>query len=883
MNTASGSGTQAVRDAIPTASVRRARRTGDARLCIALACGLLCVAAGARASAAPVFGDPAVSHHAPQRTYHVVNYRLALHFDQAKGEVAGSEDVLLRPLRAGFQNLQLDSSELTIERVTRAAANGRAVPLTFKVGGGHLRITLDRSYGRGETVRVRVRYHGFPRAGLYFVTPNRDYPRWPTEIWSQGEPELNHFWFPCWDHPNDMSSSETVLTVPADQVALSNGRLRSVTRRAGQVTYDWVESIPHSSYLTSIAIGPWHEVGDHAGKLPVDYYLPPGVSEAATRRSFRLTPDMITFFSRAVGVPYPYEKYDQVVVVNYFFGGMENVSLTTLTDATLHGARAEPDYPSQGLVAHELGQHWFGDLVQGRDWADIWLNEGFATYMEALYTQFHQGNDAFRAQMLQDQRLAQEQDREDYVRPIVDTHYRYPLQMFDSITHEKGAAVLDMLRNVLDGQAAAARPASQSELFFRALGAYLKTYHAQAVDTSALVSILERTTGRDLKWFFDEWVYGAGCPHYLVTARYDAGAKLERVTVVQTQDTAGVPRAFVMPIELAFHGADGKSRRLRIEDRTRAQEFEIPLAFTPQWVDFDPDDVIEKDLVFEQPLDALVAASARDPVAMSRLSAVDGLAQIRGSGVGAAVAALTHVLDSDPFYAVRAAAASSLARLHTESARAALLKALGQPDSRVRVAVVKGLASFTRDQSAYHALTAALRNDRSFAVQAAAATGLGADGALGAFDVLRAEAARQDEVHVMQGVFAGLVATRDPRALGPLLADAHPGVPERLRVQALKALAGASGFVPAAAKSTVAAAVRGALDDPTLFIRQAGEGLAGAYGLEEFEGEIETLARTAPTAFERDAAGAALQELRRNSTAAHTGSSRPSPGDEPGR
>ena len=484
-----------------------------------------------------------------------------------------------------------------------------------------------------------------------------------------------------------------VLTVPQGQVALSNGRLVSVTHRTGQVTYDWVESVPHSSYLTSIALGPWHEVSDHDGKLPVDYYVPPGVSAATTRRSFHLTPDMITFFSHAIGVPYPYEKYDQVAVVNYFFGGMENVSLTTLTDATLHGARAEPDYPSQGLVAHELGQHWFGDLVQGRDWADIWLNEGFATYLEALYTQFHEGNDAFRVQMRDDQRLAQEQDHEDYVRPIVDTHYRYPLQMFDSITHEKGAAVLDMLRNVLDGQSAAARPASQSELFFRALGAYLKTYHAQAVDTSALVSILERTTGRDLKWFFDEWVYGAGYPHYVVTAHYDAGAKLERLKVAQTQDTDGVPRAFIMPIEVDFHGADGESKRLQIEDRTRSQEFEIPLAFTPQWVDFDPGNVIEKDLVFEQPLDALVAKSGRDPMAMSRLAAVAGLGEIKGPGAEAAVAALTRVLDSDPFYAVRAAAASSLARLHTESAKAALLGALQQPDSRVRVAVVKGGSS----------------------------------------------------------------------------------------------------------------------------------------------------------------------------------------------
>jgi len=344
---------------------------------------------------------------------------------------------------------------------------------------------------------------------------------------------------------------------------------------------------------------------------------------------------------------------------------------------------------------------------------------------------------------------------------------------------------------------------------------------------------------------------------------------------VQTQDTAGVPRTFVMPIELDFYGAGGESKQARIQNRARSQEFQIPLAFRPQWVDFDPSDVIEKELSFAQPLDALIAKSRRDPAAMSRLSAVADLAQIQGSGVGAAVTALTHALNHDPFYAVRAAAASSLAQLHTESAKAALLKAIAQPDSRVRVAVVKGLASFTRNPSVYRALTAALSNDQSFAVQASAAVGLGSDGDLGAFRVLSQVAVSTDEVHVMQGVFEGLITTGDLRAFPILLTDARPGVPERLRLEALKALAGARGFAPAAEMSAVAAAVRGALRDPTLFIRQAGEALAGSYGLTAFAGQIETIARTAPTQFERAAASAALQQLRVHSTASPTVSSAP--------
>ena len=843
---------------------------------VGMACGLLSIASGASASS-HVFGDPAVSHRGPERTYHVVNYKLSVHFDQARGEVLGSEDVTLQPLAAGFDRFRLDSSELTIESVTLEAADGQSDPLTFSVGDGYLQITLGRPYGRSDELRVRIRYHGFPRAGLYFVTPNRSYPHWPTEIWSQGEPEFNHFWFPCWDHPNDMATNETVITVPESQIAVSNGKLIKVTHRAGQATYDWVESVPHSSYLTSIAVGPWRKVTDHAGKLPVDYYVPRSVSVETALRSFRLTPDMITFFGGAVGVPYPYEKYDQVVVENYIFGGMENVSATTLTDATLHAAPAEPDYPSQGLVAHELGQEWFGDYVQGQDWADIWLNEGFATYMEALYTQYHEDNDAFRVEMLDDQHSAEQQDHDDYVRPIVDVHWRYPLQMFDSITHEKGAVVLDMLRNVLDGSSAASRPGSQNELFFRALCAYLKAYHAQAVGTADLERILELTTGKDLKWFFNEWVYQAGYPHYVVTADYEAGRKLERVKVVQTQDAAGVPSTFIMPIELAFYGAGGQARRVQIEDRVRTQEFEIPLGFAPQWADFDPRDVIEKDLIFQQPADATIAKLKRDPVTMSRLSAASDLAGIRGRSTGAAVSALARALRRDSFYAVRATAASSLGRLHTEGAKAALMAALQQPDRRVRAAAVEALAGFAHDRSVYGALTARLRDDRSPAVQAAAAVALGSYTQLGAFSVLREAAASSDEPHVTQGVLAGLVATRDERALPILLADARAGVPERLRLGALKALGGTTGFASASDRSAVAGVVHDALADPTVSIRLAGESLAGSYGLTAFADDIGTNARTAPTDFERDAAQNALQQLRMHSAPSAAASRDPRP------
>ncbi|MGH7689759.1 MAG: M1 family metallopeptidase, partial [Gemmatimonadaceae bacterium] len=272
-------------------------------------------------SAPPPFGNPVVWHWAPNRSYHVLNYRLSLHFDEAHGEVFGDEVVTLRPFASAFRRFYINSAGLTIDSVRLERAVGAETPLRYDTSASRLWITLDRDYDPHAAVRVRIVYHGTPRTGLFFVNPTRAYPNTPHEVYSQGEPELNHYWFPCWDYPNDMATSETITTVPDGQRVISNGRLVRVTHGSGTVTYDWVERVPHSSYLISIAAGPWREITDHAGPTPVDYYVPRNVDEATARRSFHLTPDMIGFFGRATGVAYPYEQYAQTTVHDYLFGG----------------------------------------------------------------------------------------------------------------------------------------------------------------------------------------------------------------------------------------------------------------------------------------------------------------------------------------------------------------------------------------------------------------------------------------------------------------------------------------------------------------------------------------------------------------------------------
>ncbi len=814
-----------------------------------------------------VFGNPDVWHWPPSRTYHVETYKLVLHFDQAKGEVFGDETITLRPLAAEFRKFYLDSSELTIESVTLDQPHSRRVKLEYSSQDPHLWITLNRDYSPRTALKVRIVFHGFPRTGLFFVNPTPSYPSWPREVYSQGEPELNHYWFPCWDYPNDMATSETVTTVPEGQTVVSNGKLVSVTRSGGQVTYDWLESVPHSSYLISIAIGPWHKVSDKYENKPVDYYVPTTVDEATVRRSFHLTPDMIAFFSRATGVDYPYEQYAQTTVQNYMFGGQEDVSATTLTDATLHDERADPDYPSTNLVSHELGQHWFGDFVQGRDWANIWLNEGFATYLETLYTQHHEGYDAYRYAIYQDQLAEQSEDRDAYRRPLVDRHYNDPLDMFDATTHEKGADVLDMLRYLIDGAEAASHPASQKEPFFQALHHYLLAHHGHIAGTDDLIAAIRTTIGDELDWFFREWVFMSGHPGYRIEASYDAAKKVEKVVITQTQKTnAGTP-IFNMPLEFAFYGANSERKKVQLHDNLQQQTFEVPLEFEPQWVDFDPDNFIDKTVEFDKPVDALIAEAEKDPSMMSRLWAVQQLGTPAREGAAISLSrdvrvnALTRVLTSDKFYAVRAAAATSLGTIGTEEARAALLMALQQPDSRVRTAAVEALGNLSKDQAVYNALVKALRSDSSYAVEAAAARALGKSGVADAFDILQAVAQANPEIHVWQATLSGLAATRDPRAAAILLAQAQPGMPERVRVSALAGLASLRETVAQNHQPELVDVVRPGLHDPYYPVQEISEELVGVYELSQFDADIESEAKAAPMELQRDAARKVLQQL----------------------
>ncbi len=328
--------------------------------------------------------------YAPDKVADIRHIRLELSFDLDMRELKGRCATTLAPIHKGVKEIVLDCAELTVDAVS--GPGGRA--LAYDHDGARLGIRFPGALDPGKDVIITVDYHGSPRSGLYFTGPSEASPGKAVQIWTQGQDEDSRYWFPCFDYPNEKATSETLVRVPENWTVVGNGRLVGVRhhKKAREKTWHHRMDTPHVMYLTSIACGEFSKLEDSWKGMPVEYYIKPG-NEDAARRAFKNTPDMLEFFSRAFAMDYPYPKYSQVVVEDFIFGGMENISATTLIDRCLMDERAALDYEAEDLVSHELCHQWFGDLVTCKDWSHAWLNEGFATYGEYLYREHWKGRD----------------------------------------------------------------------------------------------------------------------------------------------------------------------------------------------------------------------------------------------------------------------------------------------------------------------------------------------------------------------------------------------------------------------------------------------------------------------------------------------------------
>lgn len=658
----------------------------------------------------PFGGGKAFLHYGRYHEYQLDNVKIVVSFDEARGNVAGDTTNTVTALHPHTHYLDFDSADLHYSWVGTSDRR----PLRYATFGETLRVFLDSPIETGTTVAIETKYTTHPTKGVYFVRPDRWYPDRPWEVWSQGEMTDNHFWFPSYDWPDNKATSETVTTVPEGQTVLSNGKLVRVAHDAktGNVTYDWVASVPHSTYLISIVAGTFAESTDHIGAIPVTYYAPPKF-RTTVAYDFRATPKMIDFFAKFNGVPYPYDKYAQAAVVNFTYGGMENISATTQTARTLHDRRSELDGDSEGLVAHELAHQWWGDLETMQDWGQVWLNEGYATYYEALYREFAHGEDAFAMDRLDMMQQVFDEDKA-YRRPIVTETYYNPIDVFDAATYPKAGLVLHMLRTVLGTQE-----------YQRTQTAFLEQYTAKNTNTAEWEASLEQVTGQDWSWFVNEWLYQAGFPEYKVAYSYDAEKGAGRLIVDQTQATKwNTPAVFRMPIVIETKSADGTATRTTIHDDRRHQEFAIPSSSEPVMVLFDPGHNILSTVTFKKGDAELAYQMKHAESVLDRLDAAHALIA-KPKATPEEIAGAAEFLRYEPCADARAAIVDAFANLApSKRAQAALRSALDDRSAHVRAAAAAALGGFPADAQTLAALKARAASDDSYATIAASVRSL---------------------------------------------------------------------------------------------------------------------------------------------------------------
>jgi aminopeptidase N len=617
---------------------------------------------------------------ARNRSYHVVHYRIEVSLDDQHRSVAGKVMTTLVPFLPNLDSIEFDAEEMQINRVSMGNKD-----LRFDLSPEKLVVHLDKSYSFTDTLAITTEYTCTPRRGLYFVQPDAGYPNKPRQIWTQGEDMDNHFWFPCYDFPNDKATSEVIATLPDRYVLVSNGKLMSVkeNKKSKTKTFHWAESKPQSSYLIMFAAGKYAILKDHAGKLPVEYYVYPQDTTDA-RICFQETPRMIEFFNEKIGFVYPWEKYAQVIISDFMYGGMENTSATTLLDYTaVYGARERIDHPTTSLIAHELAHQWWGDVVTCKDWRHLWLNEGFADYFDLLYEEYSLGRDEFSYMVSHSQQAGIHADTTLGRKPIVS------VGSYIANVYARGASVLHMLRFVLGEQ-----------LFWRALNHYITKYQFQPVETNDLKTAIEEATGQNLYWFFDEWVSKAGHPIFDVSYRWIDSTKTISLAVKQTQEIDSLTGVFRTPIDIEVTTPDGVSTH-RVEVLSKDTTFTIPVLSKPELVLFDKGNWLLKELRFEKSPEEwrFQAEDASDPV--DRIRAIQALRKL--PDVEDAVPLLVKLSLHDNFWAVREEAISALGEIKTTNdslrheIKSTLIAGYRDEKSSVRSAAVEALKDYRGD------------------------------------------------------------------------------------------------------------------------------------------------------------------------------------------
>lgn len=636
---------------------------------------------------------------AQPRPMDLVHTKLRLDPIWETASLKGEATLTITPTFYPQDSVVIDAHNFVFHSIRLKEKTGNNNELSYHYDSQHLVVQFPKTLKAQDTLKLFLDYTArlsnlekdksavAGSKGMYFINPKGKIPEKPKQIWTQGETEYSSHWFPTFDQPNVKTTQEVYLTVDTAYTAISNGeKVYDATNADGTHTVYWRQSKPHAPYLFMLAVGKYVKVQDSwQDSIPVNYYVEPQYKQYA-QMIFGATPEMMDYYSRILDFDYPWAKYAQVPVRDFIAGAMENTSATIHFSGIQHNKRQHLHRTYETLIAHELIHHWFGDLVTCESWANLAMNEAFATYGEHLWMRHSHGEEAAAIQWQNDlNRYLNESRRKK--RPLIQYHYKAPGRLFDAHRYQKGACILRMLHAELGSKA-----------FFKGLSYFLKQHAYQPVEHHDLRLALEHVTGRSLKWFFDQWFRSAGHPKLMVDQHYDSANDEVLLTVKQQQNTNKYP-VFKLPMAIDVHHKNGEVKRHQIIINEKADSFYFPAKQPPHLVNFDAEKVIlaEKNLRFG--LDAWIYQFNNTESYLNQYEAITHISDSLGALTYSKAEALTKKALNSSYRRIRLEGLNmvrdtSHPRLSANFANKVKSLAKNDPETRVRGFAYQTLADY---------------------------------------------------------------------------------------------------------------------------------------------------------------------------------------------
>jgi len=602
---------------------------------------------------------------------HVLDIRsleLRVEFDAPAGSVTGQATYEYLVLRQRVDSIVFDAIAIDIESVT---LNGQRIE--FTLGPETVTLYPTAALEWGETGKLVFTYSATPRKGLYFVGWNDPKNKSRKQIWTQGQATDHRHWIPSYDDPNDKLITETIITFESSYEVLSNGKLVGQTDNGdGTTTWHYTMEKPHSLYLLMLGIGQYGiEERITKTNVPVALWYYPDHADRV-QRTYEYSTECIEFLEDMTGVPYQWGRYSQIPVQDYMYGAMENTSATVFGDFFMVDNRTYYDRNYVNVNVHELAHQWFGDLITARSFKHLWLQESFATFYPKLFERKVYGEEYYQWRRRTEHNAALDAAKKDHF-PIVS------LSGGTARIYPKGSAVLDMMMYVF-GQ----------EQFNRVIHHYLKKHMFGLVETNDLYQSFQDTLGLSPDWFFDQWLYRGGEPHYQVSYQDETvgSQRQTRFTVKQIHEQTSLVGLFRMPILFQVYYTDNSYDEAYVEIDQQTENVVVPnpggktIAYTL----FDPGSYILKQVTFDKSFEELKAQALNAPNMIDRYDAVVGL---RKFPLEQKRALLAQVFDKETFQYVKTEVIAQLVNDGGNATSVAVIqKAVADPAHEVRRACI---------------------------------------------------------------------------------------------------------------------------------------------------------------------------------------------------